>query len=124
MQKYKIGNVIKVNVSGITEYGIFVKTDDGYDGLIHISEMSNKYVKNPNIFAQIGDAIYCEVLNIDEQNSHLKLSIKNIQYKKDGQRKKKIIETKHGFTTLAYKLPIWIDENLKNNKNRVNSIDK
>lgn len=124
MTKYKQGNIIKVNVTGITEYGIFVKTDNDYNGLIHISEVSNKFVQNLKMFVSENEVIYAEVLDCDDANKQLKLSIKNIQYKNKGLKKRKIIETKHGFETLFYKLPYWIEENIKNHKNEVNSIDK
>ncbi len=124
MTKYKQGNIIKVNVTGTTEYGIFVKTDNDYTGLIHISEVSNKFVQNLKMFVSDSENIYAEVLECDDINKQLKLSIKNIQYKNKGMKKRKIVETKHGFQTLLYKLPFWIDENIKNHKNEVNSIDK
>ena len=124
MAKYKKGGITKVTVSGITKYGIFVKSDEDYNGLIHISEVSDKFVKDPSIYANENDTIYVEILDVDDLSKQLKLSIKNIDYKGKGTKKKKIIETKQGFKTLSYKLPIWIDENLKNNKNKINSIDK
>ena len=118
MSKYKKGKTIKGTVSGIESYGAFVKFDEFYTGLIHISEISHGYVKNITDFVNIGDTIYVEILEIDEQSTHLKLSIKNIQYKPQKIKKyKKIIETKNGFKTLAYKLPKWIE-------NRLNTIAK
>lgn len=125
MTKYKKGNIVKGTVSGVTEYGIFVKLDENYSGLIHISEISSKYVKNPKMFADVEDVINVEILDVDENNSQMKLSIKNIEYKeKIPKRKKKIVETKHGFNTLAYKLPFWIEENLKTIKNEIKNVDK
>ena len=113
MSKYKKGKIIKGTVSGIESYGAFVKFDEFYTGLIHISEISHGYVKNITDFVNIGDIIYTEILEIDEQSTHLKLSIKNIQYKPQKIKKyKKIIETKSGFKTLAYKLPKWIENSL------------
>lgn len=124
MAKYKKGDIIKVNVTGITEYGVFVKTDYYYTGMIHISEVSNKYVQNLNKFVIEGENIFAEILECDEINKQLKLSIKNIQYRNNGIKKRKIVETKHGFQTLLYNLPRWVQENIKNSKNEANSIDK
>ena len=45
---YKIGDIIEVEVSGIENYGIFVKAEDDYTGLIHISEIDNNYIKDIN----------------------------------------------------------------------------
>ena len=124
MAEYTKGKIIKANVTGVTKYGIFVKVDNKYSGLVHISEVSDKFVKDPQKFAEEDETIYVEILDVDKKDNHLKLSIKNIDYRGKGTKKKKIVETKHGFKTLEYKLPIWIEENLKNNKNKLNSIDK
>lgn len=124
MKNYELGNIIKVIVTGTTEYGIFVKIDENYIGLIHISEISDKFVKDPTEFVNENEEIFAEIIDIDKHSKQLKLSIKNIQYRKNGIKKRKIEETKHGFNTLLYKLPFWIDENLKNHKNKTNSIDK
>lgn len=125
MGKYTKGKIVKGVVSGIENYGVFVKIDEYYSGLIHISEISNNYVNSINDYVKIGDTIYVEVLNLNEELSQMKLSIKNIAYKKGPILIcKKIFETRSGFKTLSKKLPVWIEENLKNNKKQINSIDK
>lgn len=125
MVKYSKGKIVKGVVSGIENYGAFVKLDEYYSGLIHISEISNGFVRNINDYVNVGDTIYVEILNINEDLSQMKLSIKNIAYKQGSKSKKrKIVETNTGFTTLERKLPQWIEENLKNNKKQLNSIDK
>lgn len=114
MAKYKKGKIVCGTVTGVESYGVFVSFDEYYSGLIHISEMSHGFVRNVNDFVQIGDVIYVEILDIDEKSFHLKLSIKDIDYKrKFYNRRKKILETSRGFKTLEYKLPFWISESLK-----------
>lgn len=123
--EYKEGNIIKCIVSGVEPYGIFVKIGEEYSGLIHISEISNKYVQNISDYVKINEIIYAKILIIDKKNFKMNLSIKDISYKmKSIGKRQKIVETKRGFSTLAYKLPYWIEENLKNNKKFLNSIDK
>ena len=113
MSKIKKGRIIRGSVTGIETYGAFVSCDDYYTGLIHISEMSHGFVKSITDFVQIGDLIFVEILDVDEELGHLKLSIKNIDYKrKIPVKRKKIKETSLGFKTLQYKLPIWIEESL------------
>lgn len=124
MTKYQTGMIIPVIVSGITKFGIFVKVDNLYTGLVHISEISEKFVSNPELFVKNGEKIYVEVLDCDDLNKQLKLSIKNIQYRNKGYRRRKIVETKHTYETLMYKLPFWIEENIKNHKNNLITIDK
>ena len=120
MSKYKKGKIVKGTVSGIESYGAFVTLDELYTGLIHISEISHGYVKKINDYFNIGDIIYVEILDINEEKSHMKLSIKNINYKCNNEKRyKKIIETPNGFKTLEYKLPKWIKNSLQaieNNK--------
>lgn len=114
MTKFVKGKIVKGTVSGIESYGAFVSCDDYYTGLIHISELSYNYVKNITDFVNVGDIIYVEILDVDEELGHLKLSIKNINYKKRINTKKhKIIETSLGFKTLEYNLPLWIEQALK-----------
>ena len=119
MSKIKKGRIIRGTVTGIESYGVFVSCDDYYTGLIHISEISHGFVKNITDFVHIGDLIFVEILDVDEELGHLKLSIKNIEYKKKVVvRRKRIHETSLGFKTLEYKLPIWIEESLKKIKNQ------
>lgn len=74
--KYKIGKIIKGTVSGIENYGIFVSFDQLYSGMIHISEISNDFVKNIHNIVRVGDTIYVKIIDIDEKMNHLSLSIK------------------------------------------------
>ena len=122
---YNKGEIVKGTVSGVEPYGIFVKFDDSYNGLIHISEISNRFVKSPNHYAEVGETIYTEIIDVDEKNHRLKLSIKNIKYKVGKYNKRvEIKETETGFKTLKAKLPIWINENIENHKKELNPIDK
>lgn len=119
MAKYEKGKIIKGVVSGIEAYGAFIILDEYYTGLIHISEISHGYVKRITDYINIGDTIYTEILEVDNEMNHLKLSIKNIRYKTYKKKHtKKIIETKQGFKTLSYKLPKWIKQNLETIKKK------
>ena len=125
MTNYTKGKIIKGTVTGVEPYGIFVSVDEEYNGLIHISEMSYGFVNDVNEYVKLGDVIDMQVLSADEERKQLKLSIKNVDYnhkRKTGKRK--IVETEHGFRTLAFKLPLWIEESLKKQQNKINSIDK
>ena len=114
MEKVKKNDVIKVKVTGVQKYGAFVNSeDDNYDGLIHISEISYGYVKNVNDYLKIGDTVYAEVVDVNDDDNQLKLSIKDIDYKKDGTRLKRMAETKEGFTPLKDNLEIWINKKIK-----------
>lgn len=113
MKKFKEKDIIKAKVTGIQEYGAFVNIDNEHDGLIHISEISYGYVKNINDYVKIGDKIYAEVINVDDKTNQLRLSIKDIDYKNDGSRLKRIAETKSGFEPLKDNLDEWINRKIK-----------
>ena len=104
MAQLQVGDILEVMVTGITGY-------EEYTGLIHISEISNYFVKNIADYVSVGESILSEVVEVEEGSKHLKLSIKNINYKlvpKYG----KIKDTKDGFKALQMKLPVWIREKL------------
>lgn len=115
MEDYKVDDIIKCQVTGIEKYGIFVSIDHQYDGLIHISEVSSDFVKDINDFVSIGETIYAQILEVDEDNLQLKLSIKNINYKSDNKNSK-IKETRKGFLPLKEELDNWINIKLKDYK--------
>jgi len=102
--KYEVGNVVQGKVTGITNYGIFLTFDDGYSGLIHISEISDKFVQNISEYVTLNEFISAKVIECDEIKHKLKLSIKRIK-----KPSKQIIkEVGEGFGILEASLPEWI----------------
>ena len=110
---YKIGDVIPVIVSGIKDYGIFVKVDDEYSGLIHVSEIDNKFIKDINKYVKENDMIYASIINVDEENKHLKLSIKYLNYNDNNYGKNKIKDNINGFLPVHDKLDEMIKKKLE-----------
>ena len=110
-EEYKVGDIIKGQVTGIEKYGIFVNVDPWYNGLIHISEVSDDYVKDIHEYVKMGETIYCQVLEVNEENLQLKLSIKNINYKAN-LNNNPIKETRKGFLPLKENLNGWLEEKL------------
>ena len=72
------GQILTGTVRNITDFGCFVDVGVKHDGLVHISEMSDKYVKNPSDIVSIGDIVKVKVIGIDEERQKVKLSMKNI----------------------------------------------
>jgi len=107
----KKDDIVKCTVTGFKDYGIFVKIDDEYNGLIHISEISEAFVRNVSDYVEVGEVIYAKVLEIDEEAKHIKLTIKDMNYKVDGNNIKEI--DKNGFMPLKKNLNIWINEKIK-----------
>ena len=112
MEKYNIGDIIKCHVTGIENYGIFVNVDLNYTGLIHISEITQGFVRNVEDYVKMGETIFCKVIAIDTENLKLRLSIKNLEYRNYGNAKK-IVESKHGFKPLGDMLPEWTRDKIE-----------
>ena len=105
----KKGDIVRAEVTGIEDYGIFVKVENKYNGLIHISEIASGYVSNVNEYVKLEEQIYVLVLDIDNKSNQLKLSIKNINYQAKNI-KNKANETRRGFLPLYEKLDSWTNE--------------
>mgnify|MGYP004461562809 FL=1 len=108
--KYKVGKIIAGCVTGIEKYGIFVSLDEYYSGLIHISEISDSYVRNIGDYVTIGETIKVKVIEANDNDFHVKLSIKNIDYRLNKKKRAKIVETKQGFSTLEKMMKVWIEQ--------------
>lgn len=106
MALIKEGSVIKGKVTGIQPYGVFVSLGRDIMGLIHISELTDEYVKDINEYVQVGDIVRVKVLEIDYENKTAKLSLKQAQnyytrFLESRKKKTKAIEeTPSGFANL------------------------
>ena len=79
MSEIKINNIVEGQITGITKYGIFVSLEDNYTGMVHISEVSNKYVNDLQSKFKIGDVIKVKILAIDDKRNRISLSMKDIK---------------------------------------------
>lgn len=113
MNKYKEGDVVKARITAVERYGAFAAIDDEYSGLIHISEFTDKFVKNINDYVGIGDIINVKILNCDGKSNQLRLSAKDVNPNLYKNKKNKIKETVFGFYLLKSALPGWIDKKWK-----------
>lgn len=72
----KIGQLLKGTVRNITDFGAFVDIGIKHDGLVHISEMTDKFIKNPAEIVSIGDVVEVKVIEIINDTEKVKLSMK------------------------------------------------
>ena len=105
VEKYKVGDTTEGEITGVVDFGMFVKIDGDIEGLVHISEMSWSLVENPRDLFKIGDKIKVKIIEIE--NGKISLSIKALsdnpwkdaekKYKKDQEVDAVIIKfNKHG----------------------------
>ena len=72
----KIGQILTGTVRNVIDFGAFVDVGVKHDGLVHISEMSEKFVKNPSEVVSVGDIVKVKVIDVDYDRQKVKLSMK------------------------------------------------
>jgi small subunit ribosomal protein S1 len=80
---FKIGDVVNGKVSKITSYGAFVELNEGIDGLVHISQISEDRIEKVKDVLKSGDTITARVIKIDRHERRIGLSIKAAGYSED-----------------------------------------
>jgi ribosomal protein S1 len=87
--KYKVGDIVSGKVQKVVPYGAFVRIDEGLNGLIHISELSDKLVKDPSDIVKVDDDVKVKILSISSTERHLGLSLKATTKKSPVEEEKK-----------------------------------
>jgi small subunit ribosomal protein S1 len=77
--KYKIGDVIAGTVTKLVNFGAFVRVEEGLEGLIHISELSNQRVAHPGDVVKEGDTLDLKIISLDSERHRLGLSLKQAE---------------------------------------------
>ena len=75
-EKYKIGSVVRGQIVNLTSFGAFTKLEEGIDGLIHISEISDRRIERPEEVVSVGDELDVKVINLDPKGRRIGLSLK------------------------------------------------
>ena len=123
--KYNIGDIVTGRISGIQNYGAFVTLQNGMQGLIHISEISSKFVRNISDYLSLDKEIRVKIIDIDTKTNYARLSLKQV-----GERERQVVrrppvlkkkrvmipENELDFKPLEERLEGWIEEAL--NKKR------
>ncbi len=77
LSKYSLGDTVKGEVTGTVDFGIFIKIEEGLEGLIHISEIDWSLVENPRELYKIGDEVSAKIIDIKDDK--ISLSIKALK---------------------------------------------
>ena len=75
---HKVGDIVDGEVQKVVPYGAFIRIGKGLNGLIHISELSDKLVKNPEDIVKVGQPVKVKILSISSTERHLGLSLKAV----------------------------------------------
>ena len=76
MEDIKVGMKLSGTVRNVVDFGAFVDIGEKQDGLVHLSEMSDKYVKNPMEIVHVGDTVNVTIISIDTERQRIGLSMK------------------------------------------------
>lgn len=76
MEDLREGMTLKGTVRNVVDFGAFVDIGVKQDGLVHISQLSNKFVKNPMEVVAVGDVVDVKVLSVDTAKGRIQLTMK------------------------------------------------
>ncbi len=91
-EKYPSGTVVTGKITNVTEFGLFVEVEEGIEGLVHVSEISQKKIKDPREVFKEGQEVTAKVINASAEERRLGLSIKQYQ---EEMEKKRVEEQKN-----------------------------
>ena len=112
--KYQLNDLIIGEVTNVKPYAVFLTFENGSQGLLHISEISNNYIRDIEKYAVVGDKLKVKVVSIDENNGFLRVSLKQVPPEEafsshvNYGRKIPTIDD-DAFKPLQSKLQEWID---------------
>jgi small subunit ribosomal protein S1 len=83
--KYQPSQLVTGTVTKITNFGVFVGLEDGLEGLLHISELADHKVENPEDVVKVGDEIEVKILRVDTEERKIGLSRKRVQWAEEDE---------------------------------------
>jgi len=84
-EKYQPGQLVKGPVTKITNFGVFIGLEDGLEGLLHISELADHKVENPEEVVQVGEEIEVKILRVDPDERKIGLSRKRVEWAEEAE---------------------------------------
>lgn len=123
---FKVGDIVIGKVNQVRPYALFLTFENGQTGLLHISELSDNYIRDIEKYGSVGDEIKVKILSIDPSNGFLRVSYKAIP---DNEKFNSHSESSHHFAQfdeadfqdLEEKLPLWIESTLEQIKKEDNN---
>ena len=116
--KYQVGQLIVGKVYNVKPYALFMSFDDGVTGLLHISEISDSFIRDIEKYGSVGDEIKVKILSIDKDNGFLRVSYKQVppeeMYSSHTNQRRMPTTSEDEFLPLKDKLDSWIKEAYEN----------
>ena len=111
---YQVGDLVIGKVYNVKPYALFMSFEDGVTGLLHISEISDSFIRDIEKYGSVGDEIKVKILSIDKENGFLRVSYKQAPpeeaYSTHSNQRKLPSVTEEEFLPLKEKLDDWINE--------------
>lgn len=96
------GQIVKGKVTKIVQFGVFISVEDGIEGLVHISELANRHVENPETVVKPGEEVFVKVIDVDLDRRRISLSLK--------QANDSVDPVSEDFDPALYGMPAEYDE--------------
>ncbi|MDF2547903.1 MAG: 4-hydroxy-3-methylbut-2-enyl diphosphate reductase [Anaerosolibacter sp.] len=87
-EKYNVGDIVEGKVVRLADFGAFIELEPGLDGLVHISQISDKHISKPSQEVHVGQIVDVKILEINKESKRISLSIKEA---KQGQLNEEIV---------------------------------
>jgi small subunit ribosomal protein S1 len=84
-EKYPVGSKLKGQVTSVPDFGVFVRIDEGVEGLIHVSQLSTERIDKPSSLYKVGDEVEAEVVSIDLNDRKIGLSVRALRRSEERQ---------------------------------------
>lgn len=95
IKDYSVKDVVKGKVTRMVKFGLFVQTEEGLEGLVHISELSLEPVNRPSDVAKIGDELMVRIIDIDFDKRRMAFSVKQVENPvEDKEEEQKVKDSK------------------------------
>ena len=96
------GQIVRGKVTKIVQFGVFISVEDGIEGLVHISELANRHVENPETVVKPGEEVFVKVIDVDLDRRRISLSLK--------QANDSVDPNSEDFDPALYGMPAEYDE--------------
>src|SRR5579863_6401880 len=94
-QRYPLNNRVNGKVSSVADFGVFVELEEGIEGLIHISQLSNERVDKPSSLFKVGDELEPLVVQLDTRERRIGLSIKALKAHEEREEMQAYLKREH-----------------------------
>jgi small subunit ribosomal protein S1 len=81
--KYANGSIVEGTITKLANFGAFVEIEKGFEGMIHVSELSEERIMHPEHVVKVGDKIKVEITNIDQKDRKVSLSVKALKRREE-----------------------------------------